>query len=104
MSSIPASNRNLRACMVCSIVQTESKFRLAGCPNCESFLTLTGNADLVNDCTSGVFEGLISLADPAQSWVAKWQRLDTYVPGLYAVKVVGTLPEDKMQDAEDAGV
>jgi len=23
---------------------------------------------------------------------------------LYAVKVVGTLPEDKMQDAEDAGV
>lgn len=45
--------------------------------------------DSVQECTSQVFEGQISLADPAQSWVAKWQRLDGYVPGVYAVKVVG---------------
>lgn len=29
------------------------------------------------------------MLDPAKSWVAKWQRLDGYVPGVYAVKVVG---------------
>ena len=34
------------------------------------------------------------MGNPAQSWVAKWQRLSTYVPGVYAVKVQGTLPEE----------
>ncbi len=29
------------------------------------------------------------MADASQSWVARWQRLDGYVPGVYAVKVVG---------------
>ncbi len=36
-----------------------------------------------------MYEGLITLADASQSWVARWQRLDGYVPGVYAVKVVG---------------
>ena len=36
-----------------------------------------------------MYEGLITLADPSASWVARWQRLDGYVPGVYAVKVVG---------------
>ena len=47
--------------------------------------------DSVQECTSQVFEGLITLADPSQSWVAKWQRLDGYVSGVYAVKVVGSV-------------
>lgn len=37
------------------------------------------------------------------SWVAKWQRLEGYVPGVYAVKVVGQLPDDVRQTIEDAG-
>lgn len=41
------------------------------------------------ECTSQVFEGLITLVEPTQSWVARWQRLDGYVGGVYAVKVVG---------------
>lgn len=60
-----------------------------GCPNCEDFLELAGHSDSIQDCTSQVFEGLITLADPSQSWVAKWQRLKGYVPGVYAVKVQG---------------
>lgn len=60
-----------------------------GCPNCEEFLELAGHSDLVQDCTSQVFEGLITLSDPTASWVAKWQRLENYVPGVYAVKVTG---------------
>lgn len=75
--------------MVCSIVQPATKFSRDGCPNCEEFLELRNNADGVAECTSQVFEGLITLADPEASWVAKWQRLQGYVPGTYAVKVVG---------------
>lgn len=41
-----------------------------------------------------MYEGLISMADPARSWVAKWQRIDKYRSGTYATKVMGVLPED----------
>ena len=34
------------------------------------------------------------MVDPQHSWVAKWQRLDTYVQGVYAIKVSGQLPEE----------
>lgn len=90
-SNFVASNqtRSLRACMVCSVVQTQQRFIRDGCPNCEAFLDLTNHPDSVQECTSQVYEGLITLADPGQSWVAKWQRLDGYVAGVYAVKVVG---------------
>ncbi|KAH8598010.1 Spt4/RpoE2 zinc finger-domain-containing protein [Bisporella sp. PMI_857] len=87
-------HRNLRACMVCSIVQTQNKFISRGCPNCEAFLSLRGNMDAIMDCTSQVFEGLITLSDPTKSWVAKWQRLDGYVRGVYATKVSGQLPDE----------
>jgi transcription elongation factor SPT4 len=50
--------------------------------------------DAIIDCTSQVFEGLIALQDPSKSWVAKWQRLDGYVKGVYATKVSGQLPDE----------
>ena len=90
MSFVPGSQqRHLRACMVCSIVQVQQRFIREGCPNCETFLGLQNHPEDVQQCTSQVFEGLITLADPSSSWVARWQRLDGYVPGVYAVKVVG---------------
>ncbi|KZF22596.1 putative transcriptional elongation protein Spt4 [Xylona heveae TC161] len=100
----PGQQRGLRACMVCSIVQLQSRFMREGCPNCEEFLHLAGSADAIQECTSQVYDGLITLADPASSWVARWQRLDGYVPGVYAVKVIGQLPEDIIQNAEESGV
>lgn len=42
--------------------------------------------------------------DPKKSWVAKWQRVDGYVPGMYAVQVIGELPSSYVADLEDAGV
>ncbi len=62
-----------------------------GCPNCENVLQLRGNNDAIQECTSQVFEGLISVRDPTASWVARWQRLDNYVAGTYATKVTGTV-------------
>ncbi|KAI9836491.1 MAG: transcription elongation factor spt4 [Thelocarpon superellum] len=100
----PTQQKNLRACMVCSVVQLQTKFMREGCPNCEDFLGLAGHSEAIEECTSQVYEGLITLADPTTSWVAKWQRLDGYVSGVYAVKVTGTLPEEKIQEIEEAGV
>ncbi|KAL2108710.1 hypothetical protein VUR80DRAFT_3450 [Thermomyces stellatus] len=97
----PGQQRYLRACMVCSIVQTYSRFRDEGCPNCEDFLHLMGSQDQIEACTSQVFEGVITLSHPNRSWVAKWQRLDGYVPGLYAIKVSGQLPDEIRQVIED---
>ena len=125
----PNQFRQLRACMVCSVVQTgavrsplptsshfpwcrpsrantsfpSQRFLADGCPNCD-FLDLKGLSERVQDCTSQVYEGLLTVADPERSWVARWQRLDKYKPGVYAVKVVGTLPDEVLQDIEDAGV
>ncbi len=117
----PGQQRYLRACMVCSIVMTyavsiipmslsgihasvltlSQRFRDEGCPNCEEFLHLQGSPDQIDSCTSQVFEGLITLADPTKSWVAKWQRLDKYVRGVYATKVSGQLPDDVRTTIEE---
>ncbi|KAJ5099805.1 hypothetical protein N7532_006806 [Penicillium argentinense] len=106
MSFYVASNqqRSLRACMVCSVVQPVNKFMRDGCPNCENVLQLRGNNDAVQECTSQVFEGLIAVRDPANSWVARWQRLDNYVPGTYATMVTGSLPDYILSSLEDAGI
>jgi transcription elongation factor SPT4 len=63
----------------------------SGCPNCEPFLELAGSSDAVAECTSQVFDGLITVAETKKSWVARWQRLEGYAPGVYAVKVEGTV-------------
>lgn len=67
-------------------------------------LGLRNLQDAVQELTSQVFEGLITLGDPQNSWVAKWQRLTQYVPGVYAVKVVGRLPDDILGTLEDNGI
>ncbi|OAL55121.1 putative transcriptional elongation protein Spt4 [Pyrenochaeta sp. DS3sAY3a] len=105
MASIPPNQqRNMRACMVCSIVRTQQQFLNNGCPNCEDFLELVGNSEQINDCTSQVFDGLISVTDTRRSWVARYQRLEGYVPGVYATQVEGILPEDVLVAVENAGV
>lgn len=126
------SLRSLRACLVCSFVQSGSKFQNEGCPNCEDFLEMRGSSDTVQDCTSQVFEGMMTLNNtdretgaPRGSWVARWQRLENYQPGVYAIKVVGVvstdvdrewtvslewklmlwqLPDDYIAAAENAGI
>jgi transcription elongation factor SPT4 len=98
------NQRYLRACMVCSIVRTQASFLKDGCPNCESVLSLRNNPEGVQECTSQVFDGVITLCDPTSSWVAKWQRLSSYVPGVYAVKVVGTLSQEITDVLEDNGI
>ncbi|RYN37928.1 hypothetical protein AA0112_g4337 [Alternaria arborescens] len=100
----PGQQRNMRACMVCSIVRTQNQFLTQGCPNCEEILELAGNPEQINDCTSQVFEGLITVADTSRSWVARYQRLEGYKPGVYATQVEGILPDDVIGLVESAGI
>jgi transcription elongation factor SPT4 len=86
---------------VLSATDLRQRFLKEGCPNCEEFLRLQGSMDTIIDCTSQVFEGLITLSDPSKSWVAKWQRLDGYVRGVYATKVSGQLPDEVVAAMED---
>ena len=37
-----------------------------------------------NSCTTAFFEGQAAVMDPRDSWVAKWLRVDSYLPGVYA--------------------
>ncbi len=74
-------------------MKTLDQFYEEGCDNCDEFLHLKGNRDKGFDCTSANFDGMIALMDPSDSWVAKWQRLDNYVRGMYAISVSGDLPD-----------
>jgi len=94
--------RQLRACMFCSLVQTQQDFEVHGCTNCENVLRLKGNKGRVIDCTSPNFQGLVSMMDPESSWVARWQQISgqKYALGLYAISVYGNPPEYIIRDFE----
>ncbi|CAN3376940.1 transcription elongation factor Spt4p [Diutina rugosa] len=100
------SSRSERACMLCGVIQPWKKFVDQGCPNCESVLHFIDNEDgQVNDCTSPSFEGLVALgSDNKGSWVARWLRIDSFVSGLYAVKVNGKLPPHVVADLEEQNI
>ncbi|KAL8290044.1 hypothetical protein RQP46_002983 [Phenoliferia psychrophenolica] len=99
-----SQNKKLRACLLCSFVATPQEFRKEGCPNCEQLLEMKGSSERVMEVTTGQFDGTIALINPTKSWVAKWQRNDKHLPGVYAVRVQGTLPESTIEDLEARGV
>jgi transcription elongation factor SPT4 len=41
---------------------------------------------------------------PKESWVAKWQRIMSFVPGLYAVQVNGKVPEELLEDLQKQNI
>ncbi|KAF5211987.1 putative transcription elongation factor [Clavispora lusitaniae] len=100
------SSKTERACMLCGIIQTYRRFLEQGCPNCESVLHYADNEDgQIQDCTSPSFEGLVALGDDNKaSWVARWLRIDSFVAGLYAVKVNGKLPAYIISQLEEQNI
>lgn len=100
---IPNDLRNLRACLLCSLIKSTSMFEQHGCDNCEEYLSMKGNHDRVFECTSSNFEGMIALMQPEESWVAKWQRIAHHVKGMYAVSVTGVLPKRIQRELAEQG-
>ncbi|KIM45766.1 hypothetical protein M413DRAFT_440804 [Hebeloma cylindrosporum] len=89
-----ARSKSLRACLLCSIIQTPGDFKRHGCPNCDEILQMRSNQERIQSCTTTQFDGVIAVIDPDASWVARWQRTAKYVRGMYAVRVTGRIPED----------
>mmetsp|Transcript_9789 Transcript_9789/g.16056 ORF Transcript_9789/g.16056 Transcript_9789/m.16056 type:complete len:121 (+) Transcript_9789:104-466(+) len=96
---VPTELNKLRACLSCSLVKNADQFLKHGCENCAFFGEK--RKDYLNDCTSVSFDGLISLMHPTESWVARWQRIQKLVPGCYAIKVRGELPDYVRENLED---
>uniref|UniRef100_A0A1I8GHY6 GDP-D-glucose phosphorylase 1 n=3 Tax=Macrostomum lignano TaxID=282301 RepID=A0A1I8GHY6_9PLAT len=104
IETVPNELRNLRACMICGLIKTFTQFEVDGCDNCEDFLSLKDNKDMVYDCTSANFDGMIGLMSPDDSWVARWQRISKFQKGIYAVSVSGTLPRHVQRMLSERGV
>ena len=102
---LPLEKKKLRACLLCSLIKTQRQFLREGCDNCDEILRLKGSADRVAVCTSAGFDGMIALTNPPSSWVSKWQRINKFQPGLYAIAVAGQLPDDIIEeDLEPRGL
>ena len=104
MDIVPTEKRKLRACLLCSLVKTTLQFRESGCENCEQVLGLKQSMERVQECTSANFDGLVALMKPGNSWVAKWQRVDKFQKGMYAIRVTGRLPTYIEEELSDKGI
>lgn len=101
---VPRDLRNLRACLLCSLVKTFDEFEQKGCDNCEYLLGLKHNRDMIYDCTSNNFDGLAAVVTPEESWVAKWLRINTLKPGVYAISVSGKLTPPIIRELKSRGI
>jgi len=104
VETIPPNLRHMRACMLCSLVKSEDQFTYDGCDNCEEYLGMKGNREMVIDCTSTNFDGFIALTSPEESWVAKWQKINRKCMGIYAISVTGRLPAGIVRELKSRGV
>ncbi|CAI9574861.1 unnamed protein product [Staurois parvus] len=78
LETVPKDLRHLRACLLCSLVKTIDQFEYDGCDNCDAYLQMKGNREMVYDCTSSSFDGIVAMMSPDDSWVSKWQRISEY--------------------------
>lgn len=79
--------------MSCSLIKSTEQFYQSGCENCDSILHLQHDQERILECTSTQFTGCIGLMSN-RSWVGKWQRIQHFVPGMYAIQIQGQLPMD----------
>ncbi|XP_067113450.1 transcription elongation factor SPT4 isoform X2 [Osmerus mordax] len=93
LETVPKDLRHQRACLLCSLVKTIDQFEYDGCDNCESYLQMKGNREMVYECTSSSFDGVIAMMSPEDSWVAKWQRI-----------ITGRLPPGVVRELKSRGV
>eukprot|EP00842_Homolaphlyctis_polyrhiza_P003181 jgi/Hompol1/3864/HPOL_003395-RA len=90
----PRDRKKLRACMLCGLIKGQSDFRRDGCNNCEDVLRFKNNSERMMECTSANFDGMVAMMKPDASWVARWQRIDKFHKGIYAIRISGRLPAD----------
>uniref|UniRef100_A0ABI8A6D7 Spt4/RpoE2 zinc finger domain-containing protein n=1 Tax=Felis catus TaxID=9685 RepID=A0ABI8A6D7_FELCA len=67
LETVPKDLRHLRACLLCSLVKTIDQFEYDGCDNCDAYLQMKGNREMVYDCTSSSFDGNRARAEESRS-------------------------------------
>lgn len=102
--SVPRDFHNLRACLLCHLIKNADQFEKNGCENCEQYLALRHHRDMIQQCTTANFNGMIALCQPDDSWVARWQRISRKSRGMYAIDVSGKLPQGIIQELRSMGV
>lgn len=65
---------------------------------------MKNNREMVYDCTSNNFDGMLALTNPDESWVAKWQKINRKCMGIYAISVSGRLPPGIVRELKSRGV
>lgn len=65
---------------------------------------MKGSGDRVLECTTGNYDGAIAMVNPSDSWVAKYQRVDRFTPGVYAARMTGLLLPEDQEMLEDRGI
>ncbi len=90
--------------MSCSLIKTTEQFYHSGCENCDSILHLQHDQERILECTTSQFHGCIGLIKGGKSWVGKWQRIQHFVPGMYAIQIQGQLPIDVQEQLLEKGI
>lgn len=103
VAELPSSMSGHRACMRCGLVKCFNQFYESGCENCP-FLEFEGRQDRVERCTTSDFDGVFSMVNPDDSWVARYEGVSTFLPGVYALKMYGDLPDEVEQMLADNDV
>ena len=98
----PKGLNNLRACIPCLLVKTFNQFSDEGCENCMEAVDFRQDSEKIAECTTTSFQGLMAMTVPPQSWVARWQFVQNFIPGVYALKVKGDVSEDVARELEKA--
>mmetsp|Transcript_30297 Transcript_30297/g.66637 ORF Transcript_30297/g.66637 Transcript_30297/m.66637 type:complete len:138 (-) Transcript_30297:205-618(-) len=101
-ASVPSAVRGIRACKRCGLLKTLDQFVENGCENCP-FLEMVDDPEKCNICTTAFYEGQAAVMDPRESWVAKWLRVDNYLPGVYAITVTGQFDKEIEEELENRG-
>ena len=100
---VPLGDKKLRACLVTGLVKTEDQWYRDGNDNIDC-LNMKGDRDMVMECTSAQFDGLVAMMKPHESWAARWQGISSWTPGCYALRVKGTLSNQHVVTLESNGI
>jgi transcription elongation factor SPT4 len=94
--ALPSAMTRLRACLRCKIILSTQQFIREGCPNCED--DYVGDRQAVEQLTTRNFSGTAAIIDPSRSWVGRNIKVESFVPGVYAVAVQGGYAGEDIAD------
>ncbi|KAG9391487.1 Spt4/RpoE2 zinc finger [Carpediemonas membranifera] len=74
------SRTRLFACVRCHLLKTKEQFDKNQCENCPDF-------DSFEENTTSIYEGIVTLINPKESYVGNVLGLSDVIPGMYAMTV-----------------